>query len=253
MSVDAGETPSVAIVTPIYNEASTIARYIHVVTGLDPAPTEIVVVDGASEDDAPARARAAGLTVVEADRRGRAPQINQGVAGVSADYICVLHADTEIPHDAVKTIRTTLGDPRVGLAAFTPLIAGPDAVRWASSFHNWAKCWYAPFFFRPRFFFKGGRLLFGDQAMFFRRRDFLAVGGFDPDILVMEEADLCLKMIARGRQRVVNRLAVTSDRRFAEKGELRQNLLLFEIGLKWAFGFKKGLERRYPPVRRADQ
>ena len=29
--------------------------------------------------------------------------------------------------------------------------------------------------------------------MFFRRADFLAVGGCDPTLLVMEEADLCIR------------------------------------------------------------
>ena len=43
--------------------------------------------------------------------------------------------------------------------------------------------------FRPQLFLRGARLLFGDHAMFFRRADFLAVGGCDPTLLVMEEAD----------------------------------------------------------------
>jgi hypothetical protein len=48
---------------------------------------------------------------------------------------------------------------------------------------------YAPLVFRPQLFLRGLRQLFGDHAMFFRRADFLAVGGCDPTLLVMEEAD----------------------------------------------------------------
>jgi hypothetical protein len=36
--------------------------------------------------------------------------------------------------------------------------------------------------FRPQLFLRGLRLLFGDHAMFFRRADFLAVGGCDPTL-----------------------------------------------------------------------
>ena len=44
----------------------------------------------------------------------------------------------------------------------------------------WIKTWYAPLLFRPQLFLRGVRLLFGDHAMFFRRADFLTVGGCDP-------------------------------------------------------------------------
>ena len=38
--------------------------------------------------------------------------------------------------------------------------------------------------------------------MFFRRADFLAVGGCDPTLLVMEEADLCIRFHRLGRTRL---------------------------------------------------
>ena len=43
-------------------------------------------------------------------------------------------------------------DPRVALGGFTPLLSGPDKVRWVTSFHNWIKTWYAPLLFRPHLF-----------------------------------------------------------------------------------------------------
>jgi hypothetical protein len=65
-------------------------------------------------------------------------------------------------HTAVRRLVGTL-------AGFTPLLSGPDRVRWGTSFHNWIKTWYAPLLFRPQLFLRGVRLLFGDHAMFFRR------------------------------------------------------------------------------------
>src|SRR5260221_10521143 len=92
-------------------------------------------------------------------------------------------------------------------------------------------------------------LLFGDHAMFFRRADFLAVGGCDPTLLVMEEADLCIRFHRLGRTRLVNRVVITSDRRVAAWGALRANWIYLKVGARWGLGFRKGLERHYPDVR----
>ena len=136
---------------------------------------------------------------VAGDRfRTRARGADQhGVAAAQAETVCVLHADTVPPVDMVAVIERVLDDPRIALAGFTPLIRG-EKTRWGTTAHNWAKTWYAPLLFRPRLFFRGARLLFGDHAMFFRRADFLAVGGCDPRARVMEEADLCIRMTAAG-------------------------------------------------------
>jgi GT2 family glycosyltransferase len=125
----------------------------------------------------------------------------------------VLLADTILPDDALTVIRRTLANPQTAFAGFTPLIAGAETVRWGTTFHNWIKTWYAPVIFRPHLFLRGCRLLFGDHAMFFRRADFLAVGGCDETLTVMEDADLCLRLCRRGRIRLVNRVVTTSDRR----------------------------------------
>ncbi len=241
--------PGVAIVVPMLNEAAALPRLLRCLAALHPAPAEILLVDGGSSDASAAMAQAAGLRVVQHRVRGRAAQINRGVAEVTAPLVCILHADTILPDDAVAVMRATLADPRTALAGFTPLLCGPDAVRWGTSLHNWAKTWYAPLLFRPLLFWRGARLLFGDHAMFFRRADFLAVGGCDPALLVMEEADLCIRFTRLGRTRLVNRVVLTSDRRVAEWGSLRANWIYLKIGVLWGLGFRKGLHRNYPDVR----
>jgi GT2 family glycosyltransferase len=85
--------------------------------------------------------------------------------------------------------------------------------------------------------------------MFFRRADFLAIGGCDSKLLVMEEADLCIRFHRLGRTRLVNRVVITSDRRVAACGALRANWIYLKVGARWGLGFRKGLERHYPEVR----
>jgi GT2 family glycosyltransferase len=161
----------------------------------------------------------------------------------------VLHADTILPDDALTVIRRTLANPQTALAGFTPLIAGAETVRWGTTFHNWIKTWYAPVIFRPHLFLRGCRLLFGDHAMFFRRADFLAVGGCDETLTVMEDADLCLRLCRRGRIRLVNRVVTTSDRRVAAWGGIKANLIFLYIGIRFGLGLRRQLDRHYPDVR----
>ena len=239
----------VAIVIPMLNEATALPRLLRSLAALDPAPAEVLAVDGGSQDGSAAIARDGGLRVIEHEVRGRAAQINRGVAEASAPLVCVLHADTLLPDDAVAVIRAVLAERRVALAGFTPLLSGPDTVRWGTSFHNWIKTWYAPLLFRPHLFLRGGRLLFGDHAMFFRRADFLAVGGCDPTLLIMEDADLCIRLSRLGRVRLVNRVVITSDRRVAAWGGIRANWVYLKVGVRWGLGLRKRLDRHYPDVR----
>jgi len=245
--VTACET-NVAIVIPTLDEATTLPRLARLLAALDPAPAEILVVDGGSDDGTAALARSLGLAVIEHHERGRAAQINRGIAQVASPLVCILHADTAPPDDMVAVIRRTLADRQVALAGFTPLLSGPNKVRWVTSFHNWIKTWYAPLLLRPHLFVRGVRLLFGDHAMFFRRADFLAAGGCDPGMAVMEEADLCVKMARFGRVRLVNRVILTSDRRVAEWGEWKANWVYLKVGIRWATGLRHRLGD-YPHIR----
>ena len=137
--------------------------------------------------------------VVQADKRGRAAQMNVGAArarAAGADAVLFCHADTSPPQGAVAAVRAVLGDQTCCLGAFLPLIvsdgagansgadatapaAGRQRTYWLLSAHNWIKSYYCPLLARPISFFRGLRLFFGDQCMFTRLDDFAAVGGFD--------------------------------------------------------------------------
>jgi hypothetical protein len=160
------------------------------------------------------------------------------VQEATAPIICVLHADTLLPDDAVALIRRVLADPRIAVAGFSPLISEPDQVRWEPASTTGSKTWYAPLLFRPQLFLRGVRLLFGDHAMFFRRADLLAVGGCDPRLQVMEEADSCIRFHRLGRTRLVNRVVITFDRRVAAWDALRANWIYLKVGARWELGIR---------------
>ena len=239
---------SVGVVIPALEEEKALPVLVERLSALQPPPADILLVDGGSRDETVAIARAAGWRVIEA-KRGRARQINAGVAAARGDAIVVLHADTLPPRDMVTVIEDTLADRDIALASFTPLIRGPGKTRWGTTIHNWAKTWYAPLITRPHLFVRGVRLLFGDHAMFFRKADFLAVGGCTPGDTVMEEADLCVKFARLGKVKLVPRWVETSDRRIAEWGALKANWVYFKVGMLWAFGLRGRMAKHYPDVR----
>ena len=238
----------IGIVLPVLNEQRALPAMFDVLRGLNPAPADILFVDGGSDDASCDLIREAGFRLLQT-ATGRAVQINAGVEGVQAELVCVLHSDTVPPADMVQVIRDTLADPRIALASFTPLIKGPDKTRWVTTFHNWIKTWYAPLITRPHLFLRGVRLLFGDHAMFFRRRQFLEIGGCTPSDAVMEEADLCVKFARLGKIRMVPRWVQTSDRRIAAWGPLKANWIYFKVGILWAIGARSRMAKDYPDIR----
>ena len=244
---------SVTILIPTLNEEAALPATLANVASLVPQPDEMIIVDGGSTDGTLALIKATGHRFFISDASGRAIQINAGVESASSEVVCILHADTLLPIDAVAVIRHTMDDPKTVLASFTPRIGnGLNAhwrTRWGTTMHNWAKTWYAPLLFRPHLFIQGCRLLFGDHAMFVRRADYLAVGGCDPETPVMEEADLCIKLCRRGRIRMVPRFVFTSDRRIAAWGPFKANLIYLKVGILWGLGAKKRLGASYPDVR----
>lgn len=240
---------SVAIVIPALDEEAALPALIENLARLDPPPHEVILVDGGSSDNTLALARAAGWEALPSPRPGRGPQVNHGVAQASSDLICVLHADTHLPSDALEVIRETLNDSRTALASFTPRFVGPSGTRWITTAHNWLKTWYAPLLFRPQLFWRGVRLLFGDHAMFFRRNQFLELGGCDERLAIMEDADLCIKFAALGRIRLVPHFVETSDRRIAKTGRFKAYWTYLKVLFLWARGARARLGEHYPPVR----
>ena len=83
----------------------------------------------------------------------------------------------------------------------------------------------------------------GDQVQFCRQKDFKAVGGFNPELIIMEDADLCIRMHMeargdgrRGRVKMLPSLVQTSGRRINSWGPLRSTWIQFRIALQWYLG-----------------
>ncbi|MBW4576483.1 MAG: TIGR04283 family arsenosugar biosynthesis glycosyltransferase [Aphanothece sp. CMT-3BRIN-NPC111] len=241
----------VSIIIPTFNEAASLGRTLSCLKALDPPAREVLVIDGRSEDETVAvAASSAGVRVLSCEQRGRSIQMNEGAKAATGDILCFLHADTWVPDDLIAVIEQTLADKKVVCGGFISLMAGSMTTRWGVSLHNYLKTYYAPLMFKPHLFFRGLRLLFGDQVMFCRRSDFWECGGFDEALPIMEDGDLCLKLVQKGQIRLVNRIVQSSDRRVAKWGSFKATAIYLYIGFLWGLGVDAAyLKQFYEEIR----
>ena len=228
------EPPPISAVIPALNEARALPATL---AALDAVPEveEVIVVDGGSTDGTVALAARSGAHVVVA-RRGRGTQLREGAERARGGILWFVHADTLVPPDAGERILASLeGDPSAVGGVFAVRFDGPSlSSRWftrAARILQWT----------------GG--LYGDAALFVRRKEYDAAGGFGR-MALFEDVDLVRRLRRRGRLLCLSREVVTSSRRFAGEGTVRTLArwaglhLLFRLGASPA-----GLSRYYAPVR----
>ncbi|MGH7384487.1 MAG: TIGR04283 family arsenosugar biosynthesis glycosyltransferase [Candidatus Rokuibacteriota bacterium] len=205
-----------AVVIPALNEAAHLARLLPDLARDCPG-AEIVVVDGGSRDaTAEIMARQHGVRFL-ATERGRARQMNHGARATGGDTLLFLHADTRLPEGAMGAIAETLAAPGVAGGRFDVRFDSKRLIfRMIAGFMNARS--------------RASGICTGDQAIFVRRADFEAVGGY-PDIPLMEDIELSRRLKRRGRLGALRLRVTTSARKWEREGPLRT------IGLMWALRF----------------
>ena len=112
-------TPSVAVIVPCYNEASTVAATCDSLLALD-YPKEkleiILVNDGSTDETARAMARFDGhpqVRILHKENGGKHTALNAGIALTRAELIGCLDADSFVEPDALREIIPCFEDERV--------------------------------------------------------------------------------------------------------------------------------------------
>ena len=119
------------------------------------------------------------------------------------------------------------------------------------SFQNNLKTYLGAFIYHPlRCLCFGFRLLFGDQVMFCRKSDFVKIGGFNYDLPIMEDADLCLRINKLGKIKQIKEKVYSSDRRVAALGMFHAYVRYLKIYFFWRFGASPiWLKAQYEDIR----
>ncbi len=201
------DRPAISVVIPARNEAGSIRAAIRSATARG---VEVLVADGGSTDGTPDLAAEAGATVLHSPP-GRAQQQNAGAAASRGDVLLFLHADSILPAGWEADVFEALLDPQTVGGGFEWATDGNTPyLRMAKFFvHLRTTYWHEPW---------------GDQAIFVRRADFAALGGF-PDVPIAEDRDFVRALRRRGRVASVPKPVVTSARRWREMNPIRAFLI----------------------------
>lgn len=212
--------PALCVVVPVLNEAETLATRLHDLQPLRQRGARVVVVDGGSEDDTLAIARAHADVALLAPR-GRAAQMNAGAAACPADVLLFLHADTCLPEHADALVRHATLGPHAWGRFDVRIDSTRPMLRVVESLMNRRSRWTG--------------IATGDQAMFVRYELFCAVGGFR-DIPLMEDIALSRVLKRHGPPACLRERVTTSARRWEQRGVWRTILLMWRLRAAYSLG-----------------
>lgn len=231
MAVTAGANPAknkhslmsdtgISIVIPAYNEEACIARTLETLLALTAkyADMEIIVCDAGNDRTAEI---VSGFPVVLCrPEKGRARQMNAGAALARHGILYFLHADTLPPESFVRDILEAVRSGKKA-GCFQMQFDDPHPIM---ALFGW-------FTRVPLPICRGG-----DQSLFITRELFLSIGGFDPDMQVMEDIDIIRRIEDRSAFHILDSRVVTSARKYRKNGILRLQAIFGSIHLMYALG-----------------
>ncbi len=220
-----------SIVIPLLNEADSLPKLMGHLAHLNPAPYQVILVDGGSADNSVAIAKELIESLIDSSpsvisrqvidwqitesTAGRALQMNAGAELATGDVLLFLHADTQLPNHAIADITSA-----VRQAAWGRFDVRLESSTWmlkvVSQMINW----------RSRF----SGIATGDQAIFIKKSLFEQLGGY-PQQPLMEDIELCKRLKTVGKPACLRSKVITSARRWQQYGTWRT------IGLMWHLRF----------------
>lgn len=207
---------SVSIIIPALNEGEGIEATLSSLADYRSQGHQVIVVDGGSSDDTVARATPLADRVVSGDP-GRAKQMNAGAGVASGEVLLFLHADTQLPSNALGLIEQAMGNHRWG--RFDVRLSGSHWMfRVIERMMNWRSCCTG--------------IATGDQAIFIQRALFDEIGGF-PEQPLMEDIEISKRLKSQHAPACLHTPLTTSSRRWEQRGILRTILLMWR--LRWLY------------------
>lgn len=162
----------ISVIVPFLNERENLGRlfpYLQSIISKD--ITELIFVDGGSEDDGFDFLVASGAKVFLSPKRGRACQMNFGAKQASGVIFYFLHADV-LPHASFEKILLNAWEKGVFAGCFRYSFDSNKAIL---KLNNWFTRFKNPII--------GG----GDQSLYILQEKFDELNGFDERFCIMED------------------------------------------------------------------
>ena len=212
-----------SVIIPTFNEETSIQKLLQYLKRYaSESSIELIVSDGGSTDNTVKLANMEGAKVIHS-KKGRATQMNAGAQIATGKILYFLHADTFPPHLYAEKI----------LNVFSPNNkAGCFRLRFDHS-HPFLNMygWFTKFnitYFR-----------FGDQSLFVDNDLFQKIGGFNEDLMVMEDQEMVRSLIKITGFKVLDSHVITSARKYLEVGIIRLQLIFTLILIMYYLGFSQ--------------
>ena len=199
---------TVSIIIPVLNEAAIVKQTLARLQ--QHSESEIIVVDGGSEDNTVAIAQQL-VKVITVVGQSRAAQMNAGANIARGDILLFLHADTQLPANFVSLASQTLAQPGVIAGAFELAIEGNHkSLRWVERLVKMRSHLLS--------------LPYGDQAIFISKSAFLKLEGF-ADLPIMEDFEFIERAKTQGKIAIAPAAVTTSSRRWQKLGVWQTTLI----------------------------
>lgn len=179
------------VIIPARDKARFVARSVgSIVAAAGNRPgTEVCLIENGSRDGTARIAReqfGTRLSIIESAAATAGAARNEGAARAHGRILCFLDADVVVPHDFFHRVDRLL--ERSPATAVGCTVSLPDDGTWID------RTWGA---LHARGV-SGSVTLLNGACMAVPREEFLAVGGFRPELVTGEDADLCLRLIEAG-------------------------------------------------------
>ncbi|MFK7767818.1 MAG: TIGR04283 family arsenosugar biosynthesis glycosyltransferase [Mariniblastus sp.] len=219
----------ISIVIPSLNEGGQIT--VAIKSAWQSGAAQVIVADGGSSDGSRELAGAENCVVVDSPR-GRGNQLNAGASAATGDVLLFLHADNSLVASGCDQIRDALQNENIKFGAFKQSIQNNKRIyRWIELGNESRVKWQG--------------LIYGDQAMFIRRRVFEEVGGF-PDIELMEDFELARRLRRIGKPKLLDGPTFVDARRWEKTGPVRQTIRNWFLSAAYRCGASpEWLAKRY--------
>jgi len=208
---------SLSIVVPVWMEATGVVKTLEALQPLRAQRHELIVVDADSTDGTARLASPLADRVVQSGK-GRAVQMNAGAAVAKGNVLLFLHADTQLPSNALSCLDQFFKSDKAW-GRFDVRLSGRGimfrVVAW---------------FMNQRSRLTG--ICTGDQALFVRREVFEALRGFE-HLPIMEDIEFSRRVRLVSRPFCIQEPVVTDSRRWEKQGVWRTIFLMWR--LRWRY------------------
>ena len=213
----------ISIIIPVLNEASIINRTIGSVLSLPyDGEIEVLVVDGSPYGETLGSISEKNVLKV-LGKRGRSHQMNEGSLNAHGEILLFLHADTELPQNALNTISSVMGKGDIVAGAFD---LGINSNRPVFRLVELGASLRSRLTKTP----------YGDQAIFIWKDYFHAKGGFK-EMPLMEDVELMRRIKKAGDKiHIIPEKVRTSPRRWEKEGIVFCTLRNWALITLYSFG-----------------